>query len=134
VGRPSQAEAEEREAATRAVAPPAPPDVQATIDRLRDGARNGTAGAEELDFLAFIEERTGNLSAAVAAQRQLLDLRGAEATAAERARLLDLMVGAAGGLVTPEAEEVLGSLRDEDPQMSAVLYYSGASAGHDGTA
>jgi cytochrome c-type biogenesis protein CcmH len=131
-GRPSQAEAEALAAVARVEPPPAPPNVQETIDRLREAAEAGTADAQGLEFLAFVEQQLNDLPAAARAQERLIALKGEAATAEDRARLLAMMVGAAGGIVTPEAEELLVTLREADPQMPAVLYYSGLLLGTTG--
>ena len=124
--RPSQAEAEaQATAALPADLPEPPEEVRATIDQLREAARSGEADAESLAFLAFVEMRLGNAPEAVRVQRQAIDRKGEAATLADHARLLDYMVAAADGLVTPEAEAILARMREADGTNPAVLYYSG---------
>jgi len=124
--RPSQVEAEAQAAAAQAVPLPEPPeDVRATIEQLREAARSGEADADSLVFLAFVEMRLGDAAEAARVQRLVLDKKGAEVTLEDRARLLDYMVAAAEGRVTPEAETVLAGMREADAMDPAVLYYSG---------
>ena len=124
--RPTQAEAEAQAAAARTTPLPEPPeDVRATIAQLREAAQNGEADANGLSLLAFVEMRLGNAAEAARVQNQVLDAKGATATVEDLTRLLDYMVAAANGLVTPEAEAILARLREADQMSPAVLYYSG---------
>jgi cytochrome c-type biogenesis protein CcmH len=124
--RPSQAEAEAELADSLPADLPEPPeDVRATIEQLRAAAQSGEADADSLIFLAFVEMRLGNAAEAARVQKLALDKKGAEATLEDRARLLDYMVAAAQGRVTPEAETVLAGMRESDDMNPAVLYYSG---------
>ena len=124
--RPSQAEAEAQVAATRTAPLPDPPeDVRVTIDQLRGAAQSGEADPYGLSLLAFVEMRLGNAAEAARVQQRVLEAKGDSATLDDLARLLDYMVAAANGLVTPEAEAVLARIRQADGMNPAVLYYSG---------
>ena len=120
--RPSQAEAEER--APAPVVPAVPEDFAALIQQLREAVARNPDDPQGLALLASNELRMGNLAAAREAQQRLVDLRGADVTAAELVRLAALMIEAAGGLITAEAEQVLtrALTRDaSDPQARYLL-------------
>lgn len=124
--RPTQAEAE-------AAAPvrPAPdlsqadPEYLAMIDQLRDAVGRNPDDQQGLALLASNEMRLGNLAAARAAQQRLVDLRGDQADAVQLMQLATLMVDAAGGVVTPEAEAVLRRALTLDPTQPQARYLQG---------
>ena len=76
-------------------------------------------------LLAQNEARLGNFRAAIAAQEQVISLKADEATAGDFAYLLDLMIIAAGGFVSPEAEAVIEAVLQRDPMNGVALYYTG---------
>ncbi|MGP9789770.1 c-type cytochrome biogenesis protein CcmI [Roseinatronobacter sp. NSM] len=76
-------------------------------------------------LLAQNESRLGNFSAAAVAQSRVVALRGDEAEVQDHAFLLDLMVLAAGGMVSPEAEGVIEQILRRDPTNGVALYYTG---------
>ena len=124
--RPTQAEAE-------AAAPvrPAPdlsqadPEYLTMIDQLRDAVGRNPDDQQGLALLASNEMRLGNLAAARAAQQRLVDLRGDQADAVQLMQLATLMVDAAGGVVTPEAEAVLRRALTLDPTQPQARYLQG---------
>ena len=124
--RPSQAEAE-----AAAPARPAPdlseadPEYLAMIDQLRDAVGRNPDDQQGLALLASNEVRLGNLAAARAAQQRLVDLRGDQADAVQLMQLATLMVDAAGGVVTPEAEAVLRRALTLDPTQPQARYLQG---------
>ena len=124
--RPSQAEAE-----AAAPARPAPdlsqadPEYLAMIDQLRDAVGRNPDDQQGLALLASNEMRLGNLAAARAAQQRLVDLRGDQADAVQLMQLATLMVDAAGGVVTPEAEAVLRRALTLDPTQPQARYLQG---------
>tara|TARA_R110002020_G_scaffold10051_48_gene39068 strand:+ start:4541 stop:6058 length:1518 start_codon:yes stop_codon:yes gene_type:complete len=123
-GRPDQAAAE-------ASMPPAPPLVDVTddyrqlIERLRATTAERAADAQGQALLAQHEANLGNYKAAYEAQQKLVELKGDEATAADHATLAGLMIRAAGGYVSPEAEAALRRTLTVDPQNGAARYYWG---------
>ncbi|MFD2813380.1 tetratricopeptide repeat protein [Paracoccus aerius] len=120
--RPSQAEAE-----ARAPAPaPAeiPDDFAALIQQLREAVARNPDDPQGLALLAQNELRVGNPAAAREAQQRLVDLRG-EAPPEDLVRLSALMVEAAGGLITREAEEVLARALGKDPSNPQARYMLG---------
>jgi cytochrome c-type biogenesis protein CcmH len=67
----------------------------------------------------------GNFAAAHAAQSRVIALRGDAASAVDYADLADLMILAAGGYVSPQAEAVLRQALERDPRNGAARYYLG---------
>ena len=122
--RPSQAE-------LAAVAPP-PPEVDASqeyldsIAMLRQIAPTRPDDLQGWELLAFHETQLRNYAAAVAAQERVIALRGEPVRAQDQTLLIDLMVAAADGVVSPEAESVARDLLAADEGNIAGLYYLGS--------
>ncbi|MGR3200422.1 MAG: tetratricopeptide repeat protein, partial [Paracoccus sp. (in: a-proteobacteria)] len=124
--RPTQAEAE-------AAAPPRPePDLTGTdpeyldmIKQLRAAVARTPEDPQGLQLLATHEMRLGNLPAARDAQERLVRIAGDDATAAQLMQLATLMIEAAGGLVTPEAEAVLAKALAKDRDQPQARYLQG---------
>jgi cytochrome c-type biogenesis protein CcmH len=76
-------------------------------------------------LLARNEATLGNFVAARQAQARVLALKGETATAADYADHADLLVLAAGGYVSPEAEVVLSEALTRDRTNGTARYYSG---------
>ena len=121
--RPDQAQAE--------LAAPPPPAVQVSPEFSDLMAKLRTAIAARPDdlpglaLLARNEASLGNFIAARAAQAHLVELKGAGATAEDHETLAQLMVAAAGGLVTPQAEAELIRALELDPGLGLARYLSG---------
>ena len=119
--RPSQAEAE-------AAMPPVPaPETGAgdLVSALRLVLSERGDNAQALKILTRAEVSLGNIAGARAAQERLVALKGTAATPDDRIALLDLMVMAVGGYVSPEAEAVALGLTTVDPAGGAGRYYLG---------
>ncbi|WP_116132161.1 c-type cytochrome biogenesis protein CcmI [Tropicimonas sp. IMCC34043] len=121
--RPSQAEFEAR-------MPPNPtpdlsPDFAALMDKLRAAVTENPDELQGWELLARNEARLGNLPAAHAAQSKLIALKGADATAADFSTLAAMMVEAAGGNVSPEADAALTEALKRDPKTPVARYYVG---------
>ncbi len=120
----SQAEAE-------ALALPAPPqpaptkEFAALMDRLRTAMHDNPDEPRGLMLLARNEAMLGNTRAAIDAQSRLITVRGPAADADEHAFLADLMVTAAHGYVSTEAEAALRTALERDPENGAARYYLG---------
>lgn len=126
--RPSQAEMEEAAAAARP-APAAPEaDFAALMDQLREAVADRPDDARGLELLASNEARLGNLTAARTAMENLLRVKGDTATAEDHAALAELMIMAAGGLVSPEAETTLTRALTLDARNGTARYYYGLMA------
>lgn len=127
LSRPGQSEAEAR-------MPPQPPAEAPSPEYLDLVAKLRTAVAERPDdlqghrLLARQEASLGNFAAAHAAQAQVIAILGGDATAGDYADLAELLVLAAGGYVSPEAEAALRETLARDPQNGVARYYSGLLA------
>ncbi|MDQ1901090.1 c-type cytochrome biogenesis protein CcmI [Paracoccus sp. WLY502] len=121
--RPSQAEAEAK--APAPVVPEVPEEFAALIQQLREAVAKNPDDPQGLALLATNEIRLGNLAAAREAQQRLVELRGEDASADELVRLSALMIEAAGGLITPEAEEMLARALTREPTHPQARYLLG---------
>lgn len=124
--RPGQAEAER--AASAALAPQNPdvePSFLDLMSKLRAALKNRPDDLQGHELLAQNEAALGNYMAAVAAQRQVIALKGAAATGADHAALGEMMILAAGGYVSPEAEAELVKALQLDPLNATAAYYAG---------
>ncbi len=123
--RPSQASAE-AEAEKRRPAPPAPdPAFEALMAKLRAAVAGRPGDQQGLRLLAGNERKLGNLAAAARAEAQLIAALGDKATAADHATLADMLVNAAGGIVTPEAEAAIAATLKADPGNGTARFYAG---------
>ena len=122
--RPSQAEA-----VAAAPKPPAPsdlaPDFLDLMVKLRTAVAERPDDLRGLELLSRNEAALGNLAAAEAAQRRVIALKAASVTAADHAALAEIMIAAAGGFVSPEAEAELIAALKLDPKNPTARYYSG---------
>ena len=120
--RPRQAEAE-------SAAPPLPAqeneELEALVAQLRQVVALRPDDVEGLRLLARNEANLGNFAAAHRAQGQMVAALGADARAADIMGHADLMILAAGGYVSPEAEALLSEVLERDPEMAPAYYYQG---------
>ncbi len=119
--RPSQAEAE-------AAMPPGPEPEAGVADLVAQLRASLAEHGDQIEGLAILtrsELSLGNTAGARDAHQRLVALKGAAATPDDRAALLDLMVMAAGGYVSPEAEVSALGLIGDDPAGGAARYYLG---------
>ena len=121
--RPSQAEAEAD--APERPAPEIDQEYADLIQKLRETVATKPNDPQGLTLLATNEMRIGNAIAAREAQQKLVDLRGDKASAEELLRLSAMMTEAAGGLITPEAEEFLARALQMDPSLPQGRYLLG---------
>ena len=125
-GRPDQATAEARAAAALPPAPaPADPRHAELMEKLRKAMEARPNDLQGQELLARNEAMLGNYAAAARAQAMVVTLKGPAATAADLAAQAELMVAATGGIVTPEAEDVLARALKLDPANGIARYYSG---------
>lgn len=122
--RPTQAALE----ATLPALPPveAPADYLEAVAELRDIAPTRPDDLEAWRLLAQHEAQLQNFSAAVAAQERVIAIKGDAATIDDDGLLLDLMVFAAGGFVSPEAETLARDILEKSPEHIAASYYLGS--------
>jgi cytochrome c-type biogenesis protein CcmH len=131
LNRPSQAEAE-------AQMPPSLPTVEVDeryltlMEQLRAAVAERPDDLQGHRLLAQNEARLGNFAAARAAQDEVMRLLGDRAEAGDYADHADVLVLAAGGYVSPEAEAALREVLDRDPGNGTARYYSGLLAAQTG--
>lgn len=109
--------------------PPAvelPDDYREAIAQLRIIAPTRPDDLEAWTRLAFHEVEMRNYASAADAQTQVIAIKGAPASISDLQRLLDLKVVAAGGLISPEAEEIVRQILDREESNIAARYYLGA--------
>jgi cytochrome c-type biogenesis protein CcmH len=107
--------------------PPAeldPGDVE-LIERLREALAERPDDAEGHRLLAGSLGVMGRFAEARAAQSRVVEIRGENASAEELIDLAELMILAAGGYVSPEAEAVLRRALLLAPESPVARYYSG---------
>lgn len=130
----TQAEAERavidrRVSQTGQVQPPVPPNLpQDYVDmvaELRELVPTRPEDLEGWQLLARHEARLGRFGAAARAQERVIDLKGDAATVADRVGLVDRLVAAAGGFVSPEVDRQISLILDADPSNVAARYYTG---------
>lgn len=124
LNRPSQA-------ALEAAAPPlpevdAPAEYLASVEQLREIVPNRPDDLRGWELLAFHEAELRQYPAAIRAQARVIELKGEAATAEDLGTLLDLLVAAANGYVSPEAETVIQRILNMEPAHIGARYYLGA--------
>lgn len=124
--RPPQAEMEA--SAPKPAAVPVDPASAKLMDELRAAVKSRPDDQRGLELLAANEAALGNLPAARQAMEQLVALKGTAATADDHAALGEVMVMAAGGRVSPEAEAALAKALQLDAGHPAARYYYGLMA------
>ncbi|WP_341861353.1 c-type cytochrome biogenesis protein CcmI [Gymnodinialimonas sp. 57CJ19] len=122
--RPSQAAAEQQ--LPPAPLPEADPDRVALVTQLRQVMAERPDDAQGLTLLAANEAMLGNFTAAHTAQTQLIALLGEEAaTGRHYIDLAEMLIFAAGGYVSPEAEQALRQGLALEPGDGIGRYYAG---------
>ncbi len=101
------------------------PDYASLVERLRATVSERPNDVQGHVLLAQNEARLGNFTAAARAQARVVALQGAEATTNDYVTYADLLVLAAGGYVSPEAEDVLTQVLSHAPQNGTARYYMG---------
>ncbi|WP_439105372.1 c-type cytochrome biogenesis protein CcmI [Celeribacter marinus] len=122
--RPAQIEAE---ATARPAAAIQEPDARhlELLEKLRSALIERPDDLQGYMLLARNEAVVGNYKEAYTAQQEVVRLKAAAATADDYADLADMMILAAGGFVSPEAENALSKALSLDPQNGPAIYYSG---------
>ncbi|GAA3875265.1 c-type cytochrome biogenesis protein CcmI [Celeribacter arenosi] len=95
------------------------------LERLRAALETRTGDLRGHELLARNEAAVGNFVEAYQAQSKIIAIKGADATSQDYAELADLMILAAGGYVSPEAETALVRALERDPDNGTAIYYSG---------
>lgn len=128
--RPDQAAAEAR--VERPETPELGEDYARLLERLRSTVAQRPDDLQGHALLARHEANVGNFSAAAQAQARVLELKEAEVAAADYAEYAELLVLAAGGYVSPEAEAALAKALEMDPRHGPSRYYWGLLMGQIG--
>lgn len=136
--RPSQGDAEAQLRQDRLAreeaetdAPPAAdgpqPDAEflALMEQLRRTVAENQDDPRGFELLAINEARLGDFEAAHRAQARLIELKAGQATADDYAILAEMMMLAADGYISPEAEAALEQALNRDPRNGMALYYWG---------
>jgi cytochrome c-type biogenesis protein CcmH len=123
--RPDQARAEAEATATRPAAPAIEPKYAELVEKLRTAVAANPNDLQGQELLARNEAALGNFAAAYAAQRQVIALKSPKARGEDHAILAELMILAADGYVSPEAEAALAEALKADPANGTARYYSG---------
>ena len=125
--RPSQ---DALEAAQPAFTPPADAD-KATLDiieQLRKAVADHPDKLQGQIYLSQQESNLGNFAAARKAQADVIRLKGAQASAEDYATLGIMMIYAAQGIVSAQAEAALTETLKRDPTHQAARFYMGLMA------
>ncbi|WP_299285690.1 c-type cytochrome biogenesis protein CcmI [uncultured Tateyamaria sp.] len=101
------------------------PDFVALVERLRTAVATRPDDIQGIELLSQSEARLGNFAAAHAAKAQAIAAKGDEATAQDFSEYADLLILAAGGYVSPEAEQILERTLAMDPADGPARYYFG---------
>ena len=123
--RPSQADAEDQAALDPFSTEGRDPEFLELVERVRTAVAERPDEVRGLRLLASTEATLGNFADAHQAQAQLVRVLGDAAVAEDNANLADMLVLAAGGYVSPEAEAALSRALQLDPENGAARYYSG---------
>ncbi|MEM7318554.1 MAG: c-type cytochrome biogenesis protein CcmI, partial [Pseudomonadota bacterium] len=121
--RPSQRDAEA--AMSVASGPEVDPEYNALIKQLRAAVADQPNDIQGHILLAHHEARLGNFRAAAESQARVIDLAGDGVAARDRTDLGELMIAAAGGYVSPEAEQQLNLALQMNPEDGRARYYWG---------
>ena len=127
--RPDQ---ETAEAAAPPVAVQVAADYAELVAQLRAVLKTRPDDADGHRLLANHEARLGNFIAARQAQQRVLAIEGEAAREADYTDLAEIMVLAAGGYVSPQAENALARAIRLNPKSPRARYYSGLTLAQNG--
>jgi cytochrome c-type biogenesis protein CcmH len=129
--RPSQEQAEER---VGDVAVDVTPEYKNLVAQLREAVASNPDDEQGIRLLALHEFRLGRYSAARQAQARIMDIAGDKATAKDYSDYAEVMIVAANGYVSPQAELALSSTLKADATDGRARYYSGLALIQNGRA
>lgn len=122
--RPNQAAAEAQAPGATGLPAPDPKHVE-LVKKLREVVAQRPNDIQGLTLLARNEAALGNYKAAYEAQSKLIDLKQGDASADDYANLADMMVLAANGYVSPEAEAAVDKALNLDRTNGPARFYLG---------
>lgn len=124
--RPPQAEVEARVAASMpASSPEATAEYLELVKKLRDAVAKRPDDLQGQTLLARSEGALGNFKASHEALQAIIRIKGDAATAKDYADLADMMVLAAGGYVSPEAQKAIEAALTLDRTNGVARFYGG---------
>ncbi len=121
--RPGQAALEANAPARPAIE--VPDDYLETVNQLRAIVPTRPDDQKGWELLTYHEAQLGNFGAAAAGQARVIAIKGPDVTADDYRMEVDLLVMAAGGFVSPEAEEASLKAIKIDPKNVGAKYYLG---------
>jgi cytochrome c-type biogenesis protein CcmH len=124
-GRESQATAEAKLPAWAGPPAEAPADYVDLVEKLRSTVSQNPDDLQGQLLLAQHEGALGNYQAAHAAMARAIEIKGDAATPEDYAQYADLLVLAADGYVSPEAEDAITAALQINPRNQVALYYAG---------
>jgi cytochrome c-type biogenesis protein CcmH len=104
---------------------PEQPEREALVAQLRTIMEQRPDDAQGMALLASNEAALGNFRAARIAQERLIEILGEDAEGAHFIDLAEMMILAAGGYVSPEAEAALSRGLEMEPRNGTARYYAG---------
>lgn len=128
--RPDQTRAEEQMPASPN--PEIDPGYARLIEQLRETVKKRPDDLQGQVLLAQHEANSGNYKAAYQAKARVIEIMGDQANAQDYAEQAEMMILAAGGYVSPQAEGVLETALDRDPAHGPSRYYYGLSLSQSG--
>lgn len=111
--------------------PPSPPvagvdpEFARLVEQLRSTVAERPDDLQGHRLLARNEANLGNFAAAHRAQARVIELSGAAATPQDWLLMATLMIQAAGGQVSPDAESVIRTVLQDDPRNDTALFFAG---------
>ena len=121
----SQADAEARMAELDQPGPEVSEDYLALVNKLREAMKERPDEVQGLRLLGQHLPRIGEWAEAAVVQRRLIEILGAAATGDDYADLAEDLIIAAGGYVSPEAEDTLETGMQLDPSNPRIRFYAG---------
>jgi cytochrome c-type biogenesis protein CcmH len=100
-------------------------EYETLLARLRETVATRPDDVQGQTLLAQNEARIGNYAAAADAQSAVVRLKGADASTEEVVNYAELLIMAAGGYVSPEAEAVFRAVLTRDAENGTASYYWG---------
>lgn len=122
--RPSQEDAE-ASLPPQLQSPNLSPDFVSLMEQLRATVANRPDDLQGHRLLARNEAAIGNFTPAYQAQMRVIELMGPDVDATAWTDYADMLILAAGGYVSPRAEDALSRALQIDPQNGAARYYIG---------